>query len=73
VAERETLIKIEAGGEILVLLDGRRLRVRPADSAKSAVWLPMSELEISEQSGDPPYTSKVRNLEQSEEILATWL
>jgi hypothetical protein len=54
-------------------LDGRRLKVRPADLAKSSAWLPMSELEISELSGDPSYSSRILNLERSEEILATWL
>jgi hypothetical protein len=72
VAERETLIKIQ-GGEVLVLLDGRRLQVRPGDRFKSSQWLPMSELEISEESDDPVYVLKVRNLEQKDEILATWL
>jgi hypothetical protein len=72
VAERETLIKIEAEGGVLILLDGRRLMVRPEDLPKSSGWLPMSELEISEESGDPVYTLKVRNIEQSGAILATW-
>jgi hypothetical protein len=72
VAERETLIKIQ-GGEVLILLDGRRLQVRPGDRFKSSQWLPMSELEISEESADPVYVLKVRNLEQKDEILATWL
>ncbi|OGP54457.1 MAG: hypothetical protein A2Y65_09760 [Deltaproteobacteria bacterium RBG_13_52_11] len=70
--ERETLIKIQDNGEILVLLDGRRLRVRPGDFPKSRSWLPMEELEISDDSSDPMFTVKIRNIEEREEILAMW-
>jgi hypothetical protein len=72
VLERETLIKIEHDGEILVLLDGRRLRVRHGDLPISRRWLPMEELEISDDSSDPMYTLKVRDIEEKEEILAMW-
>jgi hypothetical protein len=33
----------------------------------------MSDLEIVEESSDPLYPLKVRNLDRKEEILATWL
>jgi len=56
----------------LVLLDGRKLRVVAKGLFKSANWLPMVELEISEESDDPLYTLKVLNLEQNEEVLAMW-
>jgi hypothetical protein len=72
VLERETLIKIEHDGEILVLLDGRRLRVRHGDLPISRSWLPMEELEISDDSSDPMYTLKVRDIEEQKEILAMW-
>lgn len=71
--ERETLIRLEDGGEVLVLLDGRRLRVRPDDVFISRTWLPMEELEISDQSTDPMFTVIVRDLEERQEILALWI
>ena len=70
--ERETLIKIEHDGEVLVLLDGRRLRVRYEDLPISRSWLPMEELEILDDSRDPLYTLRVRDIEEQKEILAMW-
>jgi hypothetical protein len=72
VAERETLIKIEDGGRVLVLLDGRRLEVSPQALPTSSQWPLMSDLEILEESADPLYPLKVRNLDRKEEILAMW-
>lgn len=71
--ERETLIKVQDKGELLVLLRGRQLRVRPEDLPLSSLWIPMEELEISDEWGDPMYTVKVRNLEKNTEILAVWI
>lgn len=71
--ERETLIKLEDDGEVLVLLDGRRLRVRPEDLPISRMWIPMEELEISDESSDTMYTVTVRDLEEKQDILARWI
>jgi hypothetical protein len=73
VAERETLREIQQDGKVLVLLDGRKLRIQPADIFKSRKWFLISELEISEDWGNPLYNIKVRNLEQNEEVLAMWI
>jgi hypothetical protein len=73
VADRETLSEIQQQGHVLVLLDGRKLRVRPSDFSKSRNWFLISELEMSEGSDDPTYNVKVRNLEQDEEIRAMWI
>ena len=72
-AEQEILMTVLKDGEVLVLLDGRKLRVDDKDIFKSVNWLPMEELEISEESDDPLYTSKVRNLQRNQEILAMWI
>jgi hypothetical protein len=44
--EEVTLIDIEEDGQILVLMDGRRLQVSPADIPTALLWLPMSTLEV---------------------------
>lgn len=71
--ERETLIKVQDKGEVLVLLRGRTLRVRPEDLPISRLWIPMEEVEISDERGDPTYTVKVRNLQKNTEILGVWI
>jgi hypothetical protein len=73
VAEREPLSGIQKGGEILVLVDGRKLRVKPADIVKGSNWVVLSELEISDDAGDPLYNLRVRNRENNEEIFAMWM
>ena len=72
-AEREPLSEIQKNGEMLVLLAGRRLRVRAADISISSKWLVLSELEISDDANDPLYNLRVRNTENNEEIFAMWM
>ena len=71
--EREPLSGIQKDGELLVLLDGRRLRVRAADISISIRWLVLSDLEISDDADDPLYNLRVRNRENNEEIFAMWM
>lgn len=71
--EQETLIKVQDKGEILVLLRGRTLRVRPEDLPVSRLWIPMEEVEITDEWGDPTYTVKARNLQKKTEILGVWI
>jgi len=73
VTEREPLSGIQKDGEMLVLLDGRRLRVRAADISISSRWLVLSDLEISDDADDPLYNLRVRNRENNEEIFAMWM
>jgi len=73
VKERETLIKVQDNGEVLVLLRGRTLRVRPEDLPISRLWIPMEELDLSDEWGDPIYTVRVRNLQKNTEILGVWI
>ncbi len=71
--EREMLIKVQDKGEVLVLLRGRTLRVRPEDVPTSRLWIPMEEVEISDEWGDPMYTVKVVNLQKNTQILGVWI
>lgn len=71
--ERETLIKVQDKGEVLVLLRGRTLRVRPEDLPISRLWIPMEEVEISDEYGDPMYTVRVLNLQKNTVILGVWI
>jgi len=73
VKERETLIKVQDKGEVLVLLRGRTLRVRPEDLPISRLWIPMEEVEISDEYGDPMYTVRVLNLQKNTVILGVWI
>jgi len=57
----------------LVLLRGRTLRVRPDDLPISRLWIPMEELDLSDEWGDPMYTVRVRNLQKNAEILGVWI
>jgi hypothetical protein len=73
VIERATLMEIQGGGEILVLLDGRKLRVSSDNLPQSSMWLPMMELEISDESIGILHPITVHNLELKETIRATWV
>ena len=51
-AEQEILTAVEKDGEVLVLLNGRKLRVDAKQLSISVSWLPMQELDISEESNE---------------------
>lgn len=70
--EKETLLEVEKDGEILVLLDGRKLRVDPSDFPTSCLWLPTAELEITENRADGVFDVLVRNVEEDEQISSMW-
>jgi hypothetical protein len=44
--EEVTLEKVEEDGEVLALMDGRRLHVNPGDISTAVLWLPTSTLEV---------------------------
>ena len=46
--EEVTLGKVEEEGEVLALMDGRRLLVNPGDISTAVLWLPTSTLEVIE-------------------------
>jgi hypothetical protein len=50
--EEVTLGKVEEDGEVLALMDGRRLLVNPGDISTAVLWLPTSTLEVIETDKD---------------------
>jgi hypothetical protein len=50
--EEVTLGKVEEDGEVLALMDGRRLLVNPGDISTAVLWLPTSTLEVIETDED---------------------
>jgi hypothetical protein len=43
-----TLADIERDGDVLVLADGRRLEVSPAEASVASIWLPGARLTLRE-------------------------
>ena len=67
--EEATLLEVQENGLLLTLLDGRRLRLaNVGDITMTLLWLPTTELELSE--GQHGVT--VRNLDDNEAVIATW-
>lgn len=71
--EQVTLLEAKKDGEILVLLDGRRLYVNPGDIPTVCTWLPTTGLEITEGESDRMFSVTVRNTTNGEEIRARWV
>ena len=71
--EQATLLEARKDGEILVLLDGRKLRVNAGDISKVCTWTPTTGLEINEGEGDTKFPVTVRNTGNGEEIGARWI
>ncbi len=71
--EEAILLEVEEDGEILVLLDGRRLGVNPGDIPTSILWLRAVSLGISEDEEDRLFDLCVRNMDNDREIRARWL
>jgi hypothetical protein len=72
--EEVTLDKIEEDGEILALMDGRRLLVNPGDIATALLWLPTSTLEVIERDEDEDgfFNLSIILEETDQEIRARW-
>ena len=63
--EEVTLTEVEEDGEVLVVMDGRRLHVNPGDIPTAVLWLPSSTLEVVEAirgNGEPAHESGAGNL-----------
>lgn len=69
--ERTSLLEVENNGEVLVLLDGRRLRVAAKWISMTCIWLPIAELEI--HLVGKSKNVQVINLDEKERITATWI
>ena len=68
--QREMLLGVQNAGGMLVLLDGRRLRVDAQYIPTACMWFPTSELEL--QNLPSGMAVAVTNLEDDERITAQW-
>lgn len=64
------LLEVRNMGAVLVLLDGRRLRVDAQYIPTTCIWLPTSKLEL--QNLPSGMAVVVTNLEDNERITAQW-
>ena len=62
---------VSAGGKIVVLEDGSLWEVSPIDVIYSAIWLPISNIAVIEDSG--PYPYKLINTDDREVVNAKFL
>jgi hypothetical protein len=70
--EQKPLKEVKDNGQILVLIDGRKLHVDPRDWLVAMRWLPNTILEISHINVDPIFNLRVKGSGTSEEIRASW-
>jgi hypothetical protein len=70
--EEVSLMEVQDDGEILVLLDGRRMQVSPADISTAVLWLPTATLEISEIEEGGIFNLSVVLEGTDQEIRARW-
>lgn len=71
--EEATFLETKKDGEVLVLLDGRKLDVNPGDIPNVICWTPTAPVEISEDEvGDRVFNVIVRNTGNNEEIRGRW-
>jgi hypothetical protein len=69
--EEVTFLEVKKGGEILVLLDGRKLWVNPGDMSYVLCWSPTAALEITK--GDDVFSLNVRNTVNDDVVRAKWM
>jgi len=62
---------VSAGGKIITLEDGSLWEVSPIDVIYSAIWLPISNIVVVEDSGPHPY--KLINTDDGESVNAKYL
>jgi hypothetical protein len=71
--EKAILADVEKDGDVLRLLDGRRLRVSPDDVAVASVWFPSARLTLREgraQGRRAPFSLTVTNEDSGDTIAA---
>jgi hypothetical protein len=69
--EEVTLSEVEEDG-VLLLMDGRRIRVSPGDIPTAVLWLPTATLEIVETEGDDVFDLSVTLHGTDQVIRACW-
>ena len=72
-AEQAVLRQVDRQGHILILEDGRMLRVAPSDATLAVTWLPSTILEIcGDQETSLTFPMVVYNTVNDDGIHATW-
>jgi len=70
-AEKVTLEDVEKVGEVLLLTDGRRLKVNdPDDATVASIWMPSARVTLRERKG-PAFSVSVTNEDTGDTISAT--
>jgi hypothetical protein len=70
-AEKATLEDVEKDGEVLLLKDGRRLKVNnPDDATVASIWMPSANMTLRKRKG-PAFSVSVTNEDTGEMISAT--
>ena len=69
--EEAMFMAVIKGGQVIVLLDGRKLCVNPGDISVVVCWSPTAKLEISK--GDGVFSLTVRNKVNDDVIRARWI
>lgn len=72
-AEQAVLRQVDRQGHILILEDGRMLRVAPSDATLAVTWLPSTILEIcGDQETSLTFPLVIYNTVNDDGIHATW-
>ena len=66
------LLAVKKEGKILVLLDRRKLWVRPEDISYVLDWSPTTKLQITRGDAGSTFSVNVRNTANMDEIKARW-
>ena len=66
------LLAVKKEGKILVLLDGRKLWVRPEDISYVLDWSTTTKLQITRGDAGSTFSVNVRNTANMDEIKARW-
>lgn len=70
--EEVALREVGQQGQVLVLADGRTLRIHPSDATSTSTWTPSVMLEISEDDSGLTFPLVVYNTDNEDEVHAMW-
>ncbi len=71
--EQVILFEVRDQGQIINLVDGRKLQVNPGDTPTTATWYPTMSLVISADDSNSMFPVKIRNTATDQEISSTWI
>jgi hypothetical protein len=70
--EKVTLHDVTDQGGVLILEDGRSLRVHPGDTSSTVFWMPTTALEISRDDASRLFPLNIHNTVIRSDINAAW-